>query len=159
MIWPLWKILLPSSLPASLGLSFWQPAALALDAVVSHLPEKASVRLWLACQFSLVVFLGTAVNIRRLLFMPLFSINCKNCICFPLHTNIFLFYFHPSSSIAALVRQWEHVSISLRFLSWDLFLQDFMCGCCNAVKDARLVWICAVFVGCSKARACAQPLS
>lgn len=75
---------IPTSFPfsavffSSVRLSFWQCVSLALDQVVSLLPEKSSARLWLVCQFSPVVFLGTAVHIRKLLFMPVFCSSCKN---------------------------------------------------------------------------------
>lgn len=42
--------------------------------------------------------------------------------------------FHPSSSIAALVRQWEHLPCGMRFFSWGPFLQQFICECSNTVK-------------------------
>lgn len=156
---------IPASFPSStvfvssVGLSSWQHTALALAEVVSLLPEKSSAGLWLVCQSSPAAFLGTAVHIRKLLFLPVFHSNSKNRICFQPHTNMFLMYFHPSSSITASVRQWEHLPCGLRFLSWCLFLEEFICGCCNAVKDARPVRICAACAEGSRAGAFAQLLS
>lgn len=111
--------------------------------------KKASVRLCLVCQFSPVAFLGTTVHIRRCLFMPVFCSNCKKSICFPPHTNISLICFHPSSCITALVTQQECLSHGPRFLPEGLFLQEFICECCNASKTL-ILWMCDV---------CAQSLS
>lgn len=57
------------------------------------------------------------------------SSNCKNCICFPPHTNISLIAFHPSPCITALVRQQQCLSGGPRFLPEGLYLQEFICGC------------------------------
>lgn len=89
--------------------------------------------------------------------MPVFCSNCKNCICFPLHTSIFLVCANPFPSIT--LSDQECLSCGARFLSWGLFLQEFICGCCNAFKDARPVQICAASVEGSRSGACAQLLS
>lgn len=83
--------------------------------------------------------------------MPVFCSNSKNCICFPLHINISLISFHPSSCITALVRQQESVFLMGQdFFLRVFFCRSFICGCCNAFKTL-ILWMCAVCVEGSRA--------